>query len=343
MPTVRDHDEKALQIDKPLCLILSHIMECLQLPECVRVCASEQAKAHSKPLSEFLISSLVEEVVYNANTGKIIITLKENICCSGTCYPNPMQADSSIFQGTDSYSNPDDKNRTCRVWDSVSTVQSMKRPSNNYLLEIDQSENSCARSSNLQSRKITGVSVSAKLWERNNSPEGLDTSNYAFTSRYFSPWNGIPEDPVNGSSHTLLGPYWATKLHCSSLANNSNRTVSLDALDNEPGKAHNIGRIAVSAISNINDKMTLGGPKNQDKDRESEHSPVRKGIKYTLCGWQSSQEGGELHLDVYLARTVADTQNRLLDSFDYGHPSNRVMIGGKAQNIESGTIPIPLT
>lgn len=28
-------------------------------------------------------------------------------------------------------------------------------------------------------------------------------------SRYFSPWNGIPEDPVNGSSHTLLAPYWA--------------------------------------------------------------------------------------------------------------------------------------
>ncbi|RYG57351.1 PhzF family phenazine biosynthesis protein [archaeon] len=25
----------------------------------------------------------------------------------------------------------------------------------------------------------------------------------------FSPWNGIPEDPVNGSSHTILAPYWA--------------------------------------------------------------------------------------------------------------------------------------
>ena len=26
--------------------------------------------------------------------------------------------------------------------------------------------------------------------------------------RYFSPWNGIGEDPVNGSSHTVLGPIW---------------------------------------------------------------------------------------------------------------------------------------
>jgi hypothetical protein len=27
----------------------------------------------------------------------------------------------------------------------------------------------------------------------------------------FAPWNGIPEDPVNGSSHTVLGPWWAAR------------------------------------------------------------------------------------------------------------------------------------
>lgn len=31
-----------------------------------------------------------------------------------------------------------------------------------------------------------------------------------FVSRYFSPWNGIPEDPVNGSSHTVL-PFFFSK------------------------------------------------------------------------------------------------------------------------------------
>ena len=35
---------------------------------------------------------------------------------------------------------------------------------------------------------------------------------YDFVSRYFAPWNGIPEDPVNGSSHTVLGPYWGAAL-----------------------------------------------------------------------------------------------------------------------------------
>jgi PhzF family phenazine biosynthesis protein len=33
-----------------------------------------------------------------------------------------------------------------------------------------------------------------------------------FISRYFAPWIGIDEDPVTGSSHTILGPYWSNKL-----------------------------------------------------------------------------------------------------------------------------------
>ena len=33
-----------------------------------------------------------------------------------------------------------------------------------------------------------------------------------FKSRYFSPWNGIGEDPVTGSAHTVLAPYWKDRL-----------------------------------------------------------------------------------------------------------------------------------
>lgn len=36
---------------------------------------------------------------------------------------------------------------------------------------------------------------------------------YDFLSRYFAPWIGIEEDPVTGSAHTVLGPYWAKKLN----------------------------------------------------------------------------------------------------------------------------------
>lgn len=33
-----------------------------------------------------------------------------------------------------------------------------------------------------------------------------------FVSRYFAPEHGIPEDPVTGSSHCVLTPYWAARL-----------------------------------------------------------------------------------------------------------------------------------
>ncbi len=35
---------------------------------------------------------------------------------------------------------------------------------------------------------------------------------YDFYSRYFAPWVGINEDPVTGSAHTVLGPFWSNQL-----------------------------------------------------------------------------------------------------------------------------------
>jgi PhzF family phenazine biosynthesis protein len=33
-----------------------------------------------------------------------------------------------------------------------------------------------------------------------------------FVSRFFAPAAGVPEDPVTGSAHCGLGPYWAARL-----------------------------------------------------------------------------------------------------------------------------------
>ena len=41
---------------------------------------------------------------------------------------------------------------------------------------------------------------------------------YDFVSRLFAPNAGINEDPVTGSSHTVLAPYWANRLGRASLA-----------------------------------------------------------------------------------------------------------------------------
>jgi predicted PhzF superfamily epimerase YddE/YHI9 len=41
---------------------------------------------------------------------------------------------------------------------------------------------------------------------------GADMQGYYFVSRFFAPSAGINEDPVTGSAHCSLGPYWAEKL-----------------------------------------------------------------------------------------------------------------------------------
>jgi predicted PhzF superfamily epimerase YddE/YHI9 len=40
---------------------------------------------------------------------------------------------------------------------------------------------------------------------------------YDFVSRLFAPNLGIPEDPVTGSAHTVLAPFWADRLGRTSL------------------------------------------------------------------------------------------------------------------------------
>lgn len=43
------------------------------------------------------------------------------------------------------------------------------------------------------------------------------TANYDFLSRFFAPAAGVNEDPVTGSAHCALGPYWQARLGKSDL------------------------------------------------------------------------------------------------------------------------------
>jgi PhzF family phenazine biosynthesis protein len=38
-----------------------------------------------------------------------------------------------------------------------------------------------------------------------------------FVSRFFAPWLGVAEDPVTGSAHCVLAPYWSAKLQKTSM------------------------------------------------------------------------------------------------------------------------------
>jgi predicted PhzF superfamily epimerase YddE/YHI9 len=38
------------------------------------------------------------------------------------------------------------------------------------------------------------------------------TPGYDFVSRFFGPRVGVPEDPVTGSAHCVLSPFWSARL-----------------------------------------------------------------------------------------------------------------------------------
>jgi PhzF family phenazine biosynthesis protein len=74
-----------------------------------------------------------------------------------------------------------------------------------YLIEVESEEivrslnPDCGQIKKLPAR---GVIVTAKA-----KSDGFD-----FVSRFFAPAAGVDEDPVTGSAHCTLGPYWAERL-----------------------------------------------------------------------------------------------------------------------------------
>jgi PhzF family phenazine biosynthesis protein len=74
-----------------------------------------------------------------------------------------------------------------------------------YLVELDSEETLRGLSpdhSALRKLPVRGVIATAR-------PSGGD---FDFVSRFFAPGAGVDEDPVTGSAHTALGPYWAGRL-----------------------------------------------------------------------------------------------------------------------------------
>jgi predicted PhzF superfamily epimerase YddE/YHI9 len=75
-----------------------------------------------------------------------------------------------------------------------------------YLVEVD-SEATVRRLNpdlgKLSQVQARGVIVTAPAAEQ---------SEYDFVSRFFAPQSGVPEDPVTGSAHCALTPYWSAKL-----------------------------------------------------------------------------------------------------------------------------------
>jgi len=45
-----------------------------------------------------------------------------------------------------------------------------------------------------------------------SNPVSSEQTEFDFVSRFFAPAAGVNEDPVTGSAHSALGPYWQTRL-----------------------------------------------------------------------------------------------------------------------------------
>jgi PhzF family phenazine biosynthesis protein len=74
-----------------------------------------------------------------------------------------------------------------------------------YLVEVESEEELRALEpdyTTLRKIPVRGVIVTARP----------STRDFDFISRFFAPASGIDEDPVTGSAHTALGPYWGAKL-----------------------------------------------------------------------------------------------------------------------------------
>jgi PhzF family phenazine biosynthesis protein len=62
-------------------------------------------------------------------------------------------------------------------------------------------------------RKLTPeLGVLGRIDARGICVTAADDVPYDFVSRFFAPAVGIPEDPVTGSAHCMLAPYWAERL-----------------------------------------------------------------------------------------------------------------------------------
>lgn len=74
-----------------------------------------------------------------------------------------------------------------------------------YLVELESAEalrNLSPDFTALRRLPVRGVIVTS----RSDSPD------YDFLSRFFAPGSGIDEDPVTGSAHCCLGPFWGARL-----------------------------------------------------------------------------------------------------------------------------------
>lgn len=86
-----------------------------------------------------------------------------------------------------------------------------ERSRDNYLVEVKDFETLTGLTP--QFRKLARIDAQGVIVTTAAGIPAPDGRGFDFASRYFCPSLGIDEDPVTGSAHCTLAPYWAARLH----------------------------------------------------------------------------------------------------------------------------------
>lgn len=124
-----------------------------------------------------------------------------------------------------------------------------------YLIEIDDAEK--LRNINPDFNILENADLGAFMVTCKSDRPGYD-----FLSRFFAPYVGIKEDPVTGSAHCYLAPYWSKKLKKNELVGfqESKRTgiIECEIINHERVKLRGNAKKLFSAELDIGDLDKLG-------------------------------------------------------------------------------------
>lgn len=124
-------------------------------------------------------------------------------------------------------------------------ILELQKPSQLKAAKVPSASKLMAINYNLDVRGIALTCCAVEQgWKEESDNEALQGVDFA--TRYFSPWNGIPEDPVNGSSHTILPYYYTKKL---------GKTTMKSYAASPRG-----GYLTVSILEDFPDRVFISGP-----------------------------------------------------------------------------------
>ena len=136
------------------------------------------------------INSKKENIIFNSNSGDLLIKYDNGRICMN--FPQLFVGECAINK---------------EVIDSLGILPIyMARNEKRYLIEIEKEidlRNMNPNMNTLISCDRLGYMVTCRS----------ESCKYDFLSRFFAPSIGINEDPVTGSSHCYLAPYWGKKLN----------------------------------------------------------------------------------------------------------------------------------